>query len=95
MFIWLYVVKAPRGIGAKAASRKFAEVMSLTWVGSQLTKLGRVAAAVALAPFLDRGSKWLQRKLQLQSQAAALWVVVGCCLATSVVLFGSTVLAWS
>ena len=30
---------ASAGIGAKAASRKFAEVMSLTWVGSQLTKV--------------------------------------------------------
>ena len=58
-------------------------------------QVGRAAAAVALAPFLDRGSKLIQHKLHLQSQAAALWVVVGCCLATSVVLFGSTVLAWA
>ena len=54
---------ASAGMGAKAASRKFAEVMSLTWVGSQLTKVRHrvipVMAVVSLHVHAARAVQWV------------------------------------
>lgn len=42
------------GLGLAGAVSKAAEVAALTWAGSQVTKLGRAAAALAFAPMVDR-----------------------------------------
>lgn len=36
LFVWVYVAKVPPGLGLAGAACKFAEVMALTWGGSQV-----------------------------------------------------------
>lgn len=42
--------------------------MGLVWAGSQVTKAPRAAAALMLAPLVDRGMAWLQRILGLRTR---------------------------
>ncbi|KAK9806129.1 hypothetical protein WJX72_002662 [[Myrmecia] bisecta] len=94
-FIWVYVVKIPRGLGLALAARRAAEVMAMTWAGSQVTKVPRAACALVLAPFLDTCLTLLQRGLRLRSRRAAFLVVVAGCVLFALALFGVVVLAWS
>jgi hypothetical protein len=48
------------GLGVQAAAGKLLEVLGLTWAGSQVTKLARGAAALALAPVVDKLLVFLQ-----------------------------------
>lgn len=75
-----------------AASAKFLEVFALVWAGSQVTKLARAGAALALAPVVDAGLDRLQAGLGLGSKRQAFLVVVAGCLGLAAALFGGVVM---
>jgi hypothetical protein len=68
------------------------EVFAIVWAGSQVTKLARAGGALALAPLVDSGMGWLQRRLALGSKRAAFALVVAACLVVAGALFGTVVL---
>ena len=95
LYAWFWIAKVPSGAGMAAAVRAFITTMALVWAGSQVTKLPRAAAAVMLAPLVDRGMDRLQRLLRLPSKRAAFLVIVAACLGLALVLFGTVVVAWA
>ncbi|PSC71015.1 TY4B-J: Transposon Ty4-J Gag-Pol poly [Micractinium conductrix] len=95
LFAWVYVARVPSGQGVKATAKAFAGVMAVVWAGSQVTKLPRAAAAVLLAPLVDRGMAWLQRVLGLRTRRAVFVVFVAACLCLAAAVFGAVVLLWS
>lgn len=95
LFIWIFVAQMPRGLGIGEAAKKFLEVFALTWAGSQVTKLIRAGAAVALAPAVDRGLDVLIARLGLRGKGQALGVAVAFCVSLAAVMFGAVVLIWS
>jgi hypothetical protein len=62
------VVKVPSGQGLAATAKAFAGVMAGVWAGSQVTKAPRAAAALMLAPLVDRLMGALQEALGLRSR---------------------------
>ncbi|KAA6420523.1 MAG: hypothetical protein FRX49_09684 [Trebouxia sp. A1-2] len=95
LFFWTHVAKVPRGLGLAETAKRFVGVMSLTWAGSQVTKVARIAAALALAPLLDNACHMAQQKLGLTSKRTALSLVVLSCIALASLCFGATVLVWA
>ncbi|DBB15029.1 hypothetical protein WJX82_006232 [Trebouxia sp. C0006] len=95
LFFWTHVAKVPRGLGLTETAKRFVGVMSLTWAGSQVTKVARIAAALALAPLLDNACHLAQQKLGLTSKRTALSLVVLSCIALASLCFGATVLVWA
>lgn len=93
--VWRYVAKVPRGLGVTATAAKCADVVAITWVGSQATKLPRIAGAVMLSPVIDAGLAVLQRVLRLKSRGAAAAVVIILCLSMAVISYGSTIVMWA
>ena len=68
LVFWCWVVKVPTGQGLAATAKAFAGVMAGVWAGSQVTKAPRAAAALMLAPLVDRLMGALQRALGLRSR---------------------------
>ena len=95
LYVWFCIAKVPPGAGLAAAARAFVATLALVWGGSQVTKLPRAAAAVMLAPLVDRGMDRLQRLLRLPSKRSAFLVIVAACLSLAVVLFGAVVVTWA
>lgn len=93
--VWRYGAKVPRGLGVRATAAKCADVAAITWVGSQVTKLPRIAGAVMLSPIIDAGLAVLQRVLRLKSRGAAAAVVIILCLFMAVISYGSTIVMWA
>ena len=88
------VTGPPAGGGWNAAASKAAQVLAMTWAGSQVTKAARLAAAVLLAPLADRLLDGVRASLRLRSKKAAfLACVVTLCACASGVFVGRT-LAW-
>ena len=58
-------------------------------------QVARIAAALALAPALDKACLWAQHKLHLKSQRTALNLVVAACLALAATTFAAVVLLWA
>jgi hypothetical protein len=56
---------------------KLAKVLGSVYVGSQVTKLPRIALAVALAPFGNRALDWLQFRLEISEGQAFAILTVG------------------
>lgn len=94
-FFWLVVAKVPRGLGLAASAQKFLTVMAAVWAGSQVTKVPRAAAALVLAPVVDRLMAWLQRVGKLESRRQVFGFFVACCLGLAFTLFSVVVLAWA
>jgi hypothetical protein len=69
LFIW-YMAKVPMGLGWRCAIQRCAEVLALTWAGSQVTKVARAGAALLFAPLVDRGLVWLQSAAGFKSRRA-------------------------
>lgn len=95
LFVWLYIVKVPRGLGWTEVGARFVEVMGLTWAYSQVTKVARAAAAVALAPIVDGFLLVLQCRLRLRSKSSTFWLVVAIMLSFAALAIGSVVVIWS
>ncbi len=70
LFFWFAVAKVPAGQGLAATARAVAGVMAGVWAGSQVTKAARAAAALMLAPLVDRLMGGLQRRLRLRTKRA-------------------------
>lgn len=83
------------GLGWALASRRFLEVIGMVWAGSQVTKLPRAAAALALAPAADAGLGAVQRSLRLGSKRSAFLVVLLACIGGALALFAAAVCAWA
>lgn len=95
LFMWVVVLKVPRGLGAESAAKKFLEVMAMTWAGSQVTKLIRAGLALGMAPAVDAGLGKMCAALGLKGKDQAFAVVVACCLALALALFASVVTLWA
>lgn len=95
VFVWVVVAKVPRGIGAAAASRRLAEVLAITWAGSQVTKVLRAGLALGLAPVVDRSLQWLTQRFQLRSKGQAVTYIVVACLLSAAALFAGIVAVWA
>ncbi|KAL3135465.1 hypothetical protein ABBQ38_005950 [Trebouxia sp. C0009 RCD-2024] len=95
LFFWTRVAKVPKGLGLAEAAKSFVGVMSLTWAGSQVTKVARIGAALALAPVVDAACSRAQQQLGLKSQRTALSLVIALCLGVAALCFGSIVLLWA
>ncbi|KAL3158628.1 hypothetical protein ABBQ32_011380 [Trebouxia sp. C0010 RCD-2024] len=95
LIFWTRVAKVPKGLGLAEAAKRFVGVMSLTWAGSQVTKVARIGAALALAPLVDAACSWAQQKLGLKSQRTALSLVITLCFGLAALCFGGTVLLWA
>lgn len=95
LFFWTHVAKVPRGLGLAETAKRFVGVMSLTWAGSQVTKVARIAAALAMAPVLDGVCLRAQQRLGLASKRTALSLLVVSCIALASLCFGATMLVWA
>ncbi|KAK4285281.1 hypothetical protein QN277_002006 [Acacia crassicarpa] len=95
LFVWLYVVPAPKRMGYLAAVERFLKVMAMVWAGSQVTKLIRAGGALALAPFVDRGLSWFTAKFRFESQGKAFVAIVAFCFGLAIVLFLVITLLWA
>eukprot|EP00899_Mesostigma_viride_P004406 jgi/Mesvir1/13967/Mv12430-RA.1 len=95
LFVWIYVVKVPRGLGVLAASQKFVSVMAIVWAGSQLTKLVRAGGALLCAPLMDRLIDATQRVFSLRQRSHAFAAICGVCWVLFVVLFTAIILIWA
>lgn len=93
--IWHYVAKVPRGLGVSGTVAKCAEVAALTWVGSQATKVLRIAGAVVFSPLVASGLVVLQGAVGLRSRRSAASVVIAACLFLALAFYGSIVLLWA
>ncbi|PRW60029.1 TY4B-J: Transposon Ty4-J Gag-Pol poly [Chlorella sorokiniana] len=91
-FFWLVVAKVPRGLGLAVTAQKFLTVMAAVWAGSQVTKVPRAAAALVLAPLVDRLMAWLQRVGKLESRRQVFGFFVAGCLGLAFTLFSVVVL---
>ena len=60
-----------------------------------LLQVARIAAAIALAPFLDAACSRARQQLGLKSQHTALSLVVASCLGLTILCFGGIVLFWA
>lgn len=60
-----------------------------------VAQVARLAGALAMAPLIDIASASAQKRLQLKSKRSALKLMVTGCLATAVIAFGTTILAWA
>mmetsp|Transcript_7913 Transcript_7913/g.26390 ORF Transcript_7913/g.26390 Transcript_7913/m.26390 type:complete len:259 (-) Transcript_7913:68-844(-) len=94
LFIWFCVVKVERGTGVAATARRVGEVLAMTWAGSQVTKLIRAGAALALAPAMERVLQALQNRLRC-SKGAAFAALTVACFALSFSVFGAAILVCS
>lgn len=94
-FVWKYVARVPRGLGLAPTAGKFAEVIGITWAGSQVTKVPRAAGAVVLAPAVDTLLAVLERRARLRSKRAAFLVIITACITVAAAFYGSMLLAWS
>eukprot|EP00873_Tetraselmis_striata_P045212 jgi/Tetstr1/465476/TSEL_010160.t1 len=65
------IADVPKGMGFGETFRKVAEAFALTWAGSQVTKIPRLAGAVALAPLINKLLDLIQRRLRLDSRNQA------------------------
>ncbi|XP_054816488.1 uncharacterized protein LOC129316208 isoform X2 [Prosopis cineraria] len=95
LFVWLYVVPAPKRMGYLAAVERFLKVMAMVWAGSQVTKLVRAGGALAMAPFVDRGLSWFTIKFQFESQGKAFMAIVAFCFGLAIVIFLVITLLWA
>ncbi|XP_028790107.1 uncharacterized protein LOC114746093 [Neltuma alba] len=95
LFVWLYVVPAPKRMGYLAAVERFLKVMAMVWAGSQVTKLVRAGGALALAPFVDRGLSWFTDKFHFESQGKAFMAIVTFCFGLAIVVFLVITLLWA
>ena len=87
---WRVGAGSPTSLGARAALAKGAEVLAYAWAGSQVTKVARLAAAVALAPVADRVLGGVQTAAGLRTKRAAFGVAVaGLCAVATIVLVGT------
>ncbi|CAL5220661.1 g2707 [Coccomyxa viridis] len=91
-YMWTHVYKVPKGIGLAAASRKFVEVLGITWAGSQLTKVARGFGALLLAPVVDKLLTSFQSILRIRSKSRAFLAAVIICLGLAGAVVGTTIL---
>lgn len=83
--------EAARGLGVAAAAREGTRVLLLVWAGSQVTKLLRAGAALALAPLVDRGLRTVASCLRV-SRPVAFSLLTLSCFAIAAAVFGAAVL---
>lgn len=84
----------PKGLGPEAAAKSFATVFAMTWAGSQVTKLVRAAASLALAPLVDRALTWMVGRFKLRGKGQALAIVATFCISLALAVFGAVVSMW-
>lgn len=95
-FIWHYVAKVPSGRGLAAATTSCAQVLGMTWVGSQATKALRAGGALVFAPVVDRFLEFVRRKTNLPDKKRAfVYVILPACILFAIILFGTTILWWA
>jgi hypothetical protein len=56
---------------------KFGKVFAIVWAASQVTKLFRLAFAIATVPYSEKLMEYVQIKFSLQSKAEAFWYILG------------------
>ncbi|MCO5609000.1 hypothetical protein L7F22_063220 [Adiantum nelumboides] len=95
LFAWFYISPAPSGLGYRAAAERFIKLFALVWAGSQVTKLLRAGCALALAPIMDKGLKWLTDNSRFRSRAEVFGVVVTFCLGLALTVFLIITLLWA
>jgi hypothetical protein len=92
LIVWSYA-KVPSGLGFSVALQRIVALLATIWVGSQVTKLPRAAAALLFAPATDWLLNTLQKTLKLKTKKAAFALVVTVCIAGALLLFGSIIVA--
>lgn len=85
--------KIPSGLGFPAAFQRIAALLATIWVGSQVTKLPRAAAALLFAPATDWLLNTVQKTLRLKTKKSAFAIVVAVCISGALLLFGSFIVA--
>ena len=69
--------RVPGGQTLQSQIQKLGKVLASVYIGSQVTKLPRIALAVALAPFGNRSLVWLQNRLGVSEGTAFGILTVG------------------
>jgi hypothetical protein len=82
------------GQGVAAAWRAAAVTLAYTYGASQLSKVPRSFAILALVPALDRGLTLAARGNAARARTYA-FALAACCLAALLAVMGVTVLAWA
>ena len=70
---------SPSGLGRAEATKQVAKLMSVVWLGSQVTKAPRAAGAAALAPIMDRLLQNVASKVDC-SKTVAFAIVCATCI---------------
>jgi len=95
LFVWLYVLPSPGGLGFRASAQRFISVFASVWAGSQVTKLPRAAGALLLAPMVDRGLNFATSKFNFKSRGAAFRAIVYICLLLALLIFLTITSMWA
>lgn len=96
LFVWLNVLKLDRGRGLAGAAIACVQTLALVWVGSQVTKVPRAAAALLAVPLVDGLLGSLRDRMKLETKLDAfLRVILPTCIAFALLLFGSVTLIWA
>ena len=66
-------------------------MLSVVWAGSQVTKLLRMSAALALSPASARLLRKVQSALRLKSQGQAAAIVTALCFLLALTVFSASV----
>jgi hypothetical protein len=82
---WHRIVPVPTGLPpslqlqlqSQSQIQKLGKVLASVYIGSQMTKLPRIALAVALAPVGDQSLEWLQNRLKVSEGTAFGILTVG------------------
>ena len=87
----------PKGSGVSSVLKQVTKCFALTWIGSQVTKLPRAAAALLFAPLLKRVLKRVEGLLptSVRNEASAFVVCVFACLSLAACVALAVVLAWA
>ncbi|XP_024533129.1 uncharacterized protein LOC9650887 isoform X3 [Selaginella moellendorffii] len=95
LFFWFYVAPSPGGLGYAAAAQRFVKLFAMVWAGSQVTKLLRAAAALALAPLVDKCLNWFTSTLHFESREKAFGTLVAGCFALALLVFVVITSLWA
>jgi len=79
----------PQGLRAQYGQALL--VLSVVWAGSQVTKLLRMSAALALSPACARLLRKVQSALRLKSQGQAAAIVTALCFLLALTVFSASV----
>ena len=78
-----------------SVSSQLSKIVLMVWVGSQVTKIGRLILAILFAPTADKALNTIQRQFSLKSRNQTFWILVAGILIGTMAFYASIVVILS